>query len=77
MESEVKRKFSENLFTLKSLTYGFFINHNIYYTLSIIELANLIWRVGRAVEYTSLENWHSESYLGFESLTLRHEWSQY
>ena len=28
--------------------------------------------VGRVVDYTSLENWHTERYLGFESLTPRH-----
>ena len=33
------------------------------------------WRDGRVVDYSSLENYRTERYRGFESLSLRKEFS--
>ena len=38
--------------------------------------ANPHWRDGRVVDYSSLENYRTERYRGFESLSLRQEFNE-
>ena len=42
-------------------------------TTSSLRLRRLFWRDGRVVDYSSLENYRTERYRGFESLSLRKE----
>ena len=40
-------------------------------TTSALRLRRFFWRDGRVVDYSSLENYRTERYRGFESLSLR------
>ena len=64
MQRENEKKLAENLFIPKKLI-----------TFAPAFKTSKHWRDGRVVDYSSLENYRTERYRGFESLSLRQKLS--